>query len=53
MALGLSWKELGTAILADGSQVLFDVYEATVVWDGQVITISVENPTRNRSSAWR
>jgi clan AA aspartic protease len=40
-ALGLPWKELGAAILADGSQVLFDVYEATIVWDGQVIAISV------------
>jgi predicted aspartyl protease len=28
--LGLPWKELGEAILADGSQVLFDVYEAAV-----------------------
>ncbi len=42
MALGLTWKELSTAILADGSQVLCDVYEGTVVWDGQVITISVD-----------
>ena len=41
-ALGLPWKELGAAILADGSQVFFDVYEATVVWDGQVIAISVD-----------
>ena len=42
MALGLFWKELGAAILADGSQVLFDVYEASVVWDGQVVAISVD-----------
>ncbi len=41
-ALGLSWKELGAAILADGSQVFFDVYEATIVWDGQAIAISVD-----------
>ena len=41
-ALGLSWKELGAATLADGSQILFDVYEATVVWDGQVVAISVD-----------
>lgn len=27
-ALGLPWKELGVAILADGSQVLFDVQES-------------------------
>jgi clan AA aspartic protease len=42
MSLGLPWKELSTAILADGSQVLCDVYEATVVWDGQVLAISVD-----------
>ena len=42
MALRLPWKELGAAILADGSQVLFDVYEATIVWDGQAVAISVD-----------
>ena len=41
-ALGLTWKELGTAILADGSQIFFDVFGATVVWDGQAIAISVD-----------
>ncbi len=41
-ALGLSWKELGAATLADGSQILFDVYEATVVWDGRVVAIPVD-----------
>ncbi len=41
-ALGLPWKELGTAILADGSQIFFDVYDAAVVWDGMAIAISVD-----------
>ncbi len=41
-ALGLPWKELGEAILADGSQVLFNVYEAAIEWDGSVITISID-----------
>lgn len=41
-ALALPWKELGIATLADGSSVLFDVYEAIVVWDGQEIAISVD-----------
>jgi clan AA aspartic protease len=40
--LGLPWKELGAAILADGSQIYFDVYDATIVWDGQTITIPVD-----------
>ena len=41
-SLDLSWQRMGTAILADGSQTLFDVYEATVLWDDQLITISVD-----------
>lgn len=41
-ALGLSWRERGGAILADGNQALFDVYNATVVWDGQPITIPID-----------
>jgi clan AA aspartic protease len=40
--LGLRWQRLGTAILADGSQALFDVYEVTVIWDGRLITIPVD-----------
>ena len=35
-------KKSGTAILADGSQVFFDVYEASIVWDGQVLATSVD-----------
>ena len=42
VALGLPWKELGEAILADGREILFDVYEAAVVWDGQLTAISVD-----------
>jgi clan AA aspartic protease len=34
-ALGLRWQRFGRAILADGSESLFDVYEARVLWDGQ------------------
>ena len=41
-ALGLPWRERGGAILADGNQALFDVYSATVVWDGQPITIPID-----------
>src|SRR5262249_18626136 len=32
-ALGLRWQSFGRGILADGSECLFDVYEAKVVWD--------------------
>jgi clan AA aspartic protease len=33
--LGLPYRRRGCAILADGSESLFDVHEATVIWDGQ------------------
>jgi clan AA aspartic protease len=31
--LGLPWRERGRAIMADGSESVFDVYDATLVWD--------------------
>ena len=33
-SLGLPWRSLGGAVLANGSVEQFDVYAATVVWDG-------------------
>jgi clan AA aspartic protease len=33
-SLGLAAAERGRAILADGETVLFDIYDALVVWDG-------------------
>jgi clan AA aspartic protease len=41
-ALGLLWKRRGRAILADGSTVLFDIYEATVLWDSRPVLITVD-----------
>jgi clan AA aspartic protease len=41
-ALGLRWKAFGRAILADGSECIFDVYSAKVIWDGQVRVIRVD-----------
>jgi clan AA aspartic protease len=41
-ALGLPWRRRGRAILADGSDTFFDVYEATVVWDRRRQRISVD-----------
>ena len=40
--LGLTWKRFGQAILADGSTIITDVYEATVLWDGQHLPIFVD-----------
>jgi clan AA aspartic protease len=31
-SLGLRWKSIGRGILADGSECLFDVYTAKVIW---------------------
>jgi clan AA aspartic protease len=41
-ALGLSWKRRGRAILGDGSECVFDVYEAVVVWDEALLTVPVD-----------
>ncbi|MGH9835021.1 MAG: clan AA aspartic protease [Blastocatellia bacterium] len=32
--LNLVWRRRERALLADGSETFFDLYEATVVWDG-------------------
>ncbi len=40
--LGLPFRRSGRALLADGSESLFDVYEATVDWDGQTRRISID-----------
>lgn len=40
--LGLRYKNRGTATLADGTGVDFDVYDAEMVWDGQLIAIPVD-----------
>lgn len=41
-ALGLRWRSLDRAMLADGSECLFDVYTAKVLWDGNVRRVSVD-----------
>ena len=33
-ALDLPWQGFGRGTLADGSECLFDVYEAELIWDG-------------------
>jgi len=40
--LGLRWMRVGTAVLADGRQAFFDIYEAAVLWDGQPMMIPVD-----------
>jgi clan AA aspartic protease len=40
--LGLAWRGRGRALLADGSESLFDIYEAIIVWDGESRRIAVD-----------
>lgn len=40
--LGLSWLRYGWALLGDGSETFFDVYEGTVVWDRRRRRIPVD-----------
>ena len=40
--LSLRWKRRGRAMLGDGSECVFNVYEAVVVWDGTQQTIPVD-----------
>ena len=40
--LGLPWSRRGRAMLADGTDSLFDIYEATVTWDGRPRRIAVD-----------
>lgn len=41
-ALDLPFRRRGRAILADGSETLFDIHEATVIGDGQARSIFVD-----------
>ncbi|MFZ4729460.1 MAG: clan AA aspartic protease [Pseudanabaena sp.] len=40
-ALDLSWTGVDRGTLGDGSEVTFEVYAATIIWDGQYRTIPV------------
>jgi clan AA aspartic protease len=40
-ALGLPWHFRGIGTLGDGSEVIFEMYKATVIWDGQIQIIDV------------
>lgn len=39
---GLPFKRFGRATLADGTEVAFSVYDANVIWDGQLRSIRVD-----------
>lgn len=39
--LELPWSYRDRATLGDGSETLFDIFEATVIWDGQFREIEI------------
>jgi clan AA aspartic protease len=39
--LGLTWYVQQEGILGDGSLCMFNVYEASVIWDGQVRSVEI------------
>ena len=41
-ALGLTWRGYASAVLGDGSLQQFDVYAATVMWDGQARVVEID-----------
>lgn len=41
-ALELKFRKRGQAVLGDGSSVIFDTYEATVLWNGRPRRIAVD-----------
>jgi clan AA aspartic protease len=41
-ALGLTWRGYASAVLGDGSLQQFDVYAATVIWDGQARLVEID-----------
>jgi clan AA aspartic protease len=44
--LGLPWRRRGRAVLAAGSESVFDIYEATVLWDGRPRRVIVDQTDR-------
>jgi clan AA aspartic protease len=41
-SLELEWRSIDRGILADGSEVLFDVYEAQVMWDRKARRVLID-----------
>ena len=40
--LELQWRRRGRALLADGSECVFDIYEGTLVWDRKPRRVAVD-----------
>ena len=40
-SLGLQWQQYGLAVLADGSESSFNIYQSDILWDGLPRTILI------------
>ena len=40
--LQLAWRRRGRALLADGSESVFDIHEGRVLWDGQLVRVAID-----------
>lgn len=40
--LGLTYRDRGQAVLADGTLATFDVYDAELLWDGHRLSVPVD-----------
>ena len=40
--LELPWRRRGRALLADGNETVFDIYDGTVLWDGSQRRVAVD-----------
>ena len=40
--LGLPWRRRGRGLLADGSETIFDIYEAAIIWESQLRRVWVD-----------
>ncbi len=44
VALGLPWRSRGRAILADGTESIYDIHEGSVLWEGMPRRVLVDAP---------
>ena len=42
-SLGLAWRRRGRALLAGGTEAVFDIHEGLVIWDGQPRRIAIDS----------
>ena len=50
--LGLTWYMQQEGILGDGSLCMFNVYEASVIWDGQIRSVEINESETDPLLEW-